>query len=126
MEFENKFSTPTTHATLIINLKNNEDVDCGEDYIINANGRKIYFFCRETFYSCTGWQRNKSGCKKLFVGGGKNETTYLKDHLKRCLKVKNCVDVKQQLLKATIKDSPIIHSELVANTVMSTIFYKLA
>lgn len=35
-----------------------------------------------------------SACKKDFVGDSKSETTHLGDHLKRCFKVKNQVDVK--------------------------------
>lgn len=40
MDFENDFSSPITLASLIINLENNVDVECGEGYIIGANGRK--------------------------------------------------------------------------------------
>ena len=42
------------------------------------------------------------GCKGTFVGGGRNGTTHLREHLRRCLKVKNQADIKQTLLKATI------------------------
>jgi len=42
------------------------------------------------------------GCKGIFVGGGRNGTTHLREHLRRCLKVKNQADIKQTLLKATI------------------------
>ena len=49
------------------------------------------------------------GCKGTFVGGGKNGTSHLKDHLQRCLKVKNQADIRQTLLKATIsRDSSSI------------------
>jgi len=49
------------------------------------------------------------GCKRVFVGGGKNGTTHLKDHLQRCLKVKHQADIRQIFLKATIsRDSSTI------------------
>ena len=43
-----------------------------------------------------------SGCKKDFVGDSKSGTTHLRDHLRRCFKVKNQVDVRQSILRATV------------------------
>ena len=44
-----------------------------------------------------------SGCTKDFVGDSKSGTTHLRDHLKICFKVKNQVDVRQSILRATVK-----------------------
>ncbi|KAJ8431707.1 hypothetical protein Cgig2_005214 [Carnegiea gigantea] len=44
-----------------------------------------------------------SRCKKDFVGDSKSRTTHLRDHLKRCFKVKNQVNVRQSILRATVK-----------------------
>ena len=43
------------------------------------------------------------GCKKNFVGDSKSGMTHLRDHLKRCLKVKNQVNLRQSILRATVK-----------------------
>ncbi|KMT12709.1 hypothetical protein BVRB_4g088070 isoform A [Beta vulgaris subsp. vulgaris] len=45
------------------------------------------------------------GCNKVFVGGGKNGTSHLKDHIRRCMKTKQTMDVKQQLLQASASRS---------------------
>ena len=109
MDFENEIPSPKTPVTPIINFENNEDVECEEVCIIGVNGRKLTSAVWKYFTQVQVGKEIKakcSGCKKLFTIGGKNGTTHLKDHLKRCLKVKNYVDVKQQLLKPTMKDSP--------------------
>jgi len=50
--------------------------------------------------------------KEIFVGGGRNGTTHLREHLTKNLKVKNQADIKQTLLKATItRDSSTITME---------------
>ena len=109
MDFENEIPSPKTPVTPIINFENNEDVECEEVCIIGVNGRKLTSAVWKYFTQVQVGKEIKAkccGCKKLFTGGGKNGTTHLKDHLKRCLKVKNYVDVKQQLLKPTMKDFP--------------------
>ncbi|KNA11968.1 hypothetical protein SOVF_130160, partial [Spinacia oleracea] len=40
------------------------------------------------------------GCKKALVGKSTSGTSHLKDHAKRCMKVSQTLDVKQQLLLA--------------------------
>ena len=50
------------------------------------------------------------GCKKDFVGDSKSGTTHLRDHLKRCFKLKTQVNVRQSILRATVtKDLSLIH-----------------
>ena len=96
MDFDNEYASSTTLPSLI-NLENNEDIECGEGYIIGANDRKLTFIVWKYFIQVqVGIEiKTKCGsCKKLFADGGKNETTHLKDRLKKCLKVKNNVDVK--------------------------------
>lgn len=43
------------------------------------------------------------GCKNDYVGGSKSGTTHLWEHLKKCLKTTNKVDIAQSFLKGTIK-----------------------
>lgn len=63
MDFENKFCSPTTPATLIINLENNKDFECREGYIIVLMVEN--FCCMETFYASTSWQRNETKTWRL-------------------------------------------------------------
>ncbi|KAL2937797.1 Erythronate-4-phosphate dehydrogenase [Bienertia sinuspersici] len=81
------------------------DGDCA---VLGIHGRKLTLVVWQHFdqVMVNGESKAKSkGCKKLFVGGGKSGTTHLKDHAIRCVKTKNTLDVKQQLLKGSTSRS---------------------
>uniref|UniRef100_A0A803MQY4 BED-type domain-containing protein n=1 Tax=Chenopodium quinoa TaxID=63459 RepID=A0A803MQY4_CHEQI len=82
---------------------NDEEMAQDDEEIIGVNGRKLTSVVWKHFdqIKVNGEDKAKcKGCKKLFVGGGKSGTTHLRDHIKRCMKIKNTMDVKQQLLQA--------------------------
>ena len=58
-------------------------------------------------------------CEKDFIGDSNSGTTHLRGHLKRYLKVKNQVDVKQRILRATLKsEAPPFQWESISSILM--------
>lgn len=79
---------------------NEVEVVKGDDevVIVGVNGRKLTSTVWNSFdqIKVNGVVKAKcKGCKNIFVGGGKNGTTHLKDHARRCFKTKNNMDVRQ-------------------------------
>lgn len=100
---DNDSPSPTTPTTQKHDASNGD-----ESVVVNPSGRKLTSPVWTSFEPIIvdGVKKAKcKGCKQVFVGGGKNGTSHLNDHMKRCIKVKNFRDVRQQLLQASAKGS---------------------
>uniref|UniRef100_A0A803MEQ0 BED-type domain-containing protein n=1 Tax=Chenopodium quinoa TaxID=63459 RepID=A0A803MEQ0_CHEQI len=97
------FVDPSSYVKEPTNVTKKQSTKVNDEEIIGVNGRKLTSVVWKHFdqIKVNGEDKAKcKDCKKLFVGGGKSGTTHLRDHIKRCMKIKNTMDVKRQLLQA--------------------------